>query len=56
MQKNLLRYPWIYLAIFAGILACIGVILHMLFAYRPESDAISSGATLVKEAMRCAAF
>ena len=56
MQKRLFLYPWICLAMVIGIFACIGAILHMLFAYRPEPDAMSSGAALVKEAARYAVF
>ena len=56
MQKHLLRYPWICLAMIAGILACIAVILHMLLSGRAKPQALPSGVTLVKEAARYAAF
>ncbi len=56
MQKHLLRYPWIFAAVTAVILACIALLLCMLSSYNAAPEVPSSGVILVKEAFCHAAL
>ncbi|MBQ3575376.1 MAG: hypothetical protein IJA26_06880 [Clostridia bacterium] len=54
MQKNLFRYPWLWLAVTAGIIAGAALMLRALFPAVFHAREVYSGAYFVKEALRYA--
>lgn len=56
MQKHLLWYPWVCIAMAVGTVVCIALLIHMLISRQPEPEAMSSGVYFVREAVRHAAL
>jgi len=50
MQKHLFLYAWIFAALAAGILVCLGLIAWMLLTREPQA-AFHHGAQLVREVL-----